>query len=470
MRRKSNPPLSAPQEGLKDRVQATAETADSMVFYGLLKTRLAGPLNRVLAEFQPEHRKRVYPPTLTLAMFLGQTLNADGSCRNAVAQANLNRLLENDDAASQNTASYCEARQRLEMDVVRSLRKETAAAMTEVTPESWLWRSRHPKLMDGSSVTMPDTKANQAKYPQHGGQEEGAGFPAARLMGVISLAHGGVLSMGIAPHKGKGTGELSLLREQMDCFDKDDVALGDALYGDYFTMADMLARGVDFGFEQHGARTTDFRRGQKLGKHDHVVILKKPKARPEGMTKQRYESYAKEITVREARVRGKVLVTSFVNQRDVNRRELGKLFAMRWNVELDIRNIKTTLGMDKLSCKTPEMCEKELEVYMLAYNLIRLLMAEGAVQAGTDPRKLSFKNTVQLWTAWIQRPRLADNSENLRALFKLIGQIRVGNRPGRIEPRVIKQRPKAFPRLKTTRRRARAQVRRRGHGRKRRAA
>jgi Transposase DDE domain len=464
--RRSRRRLSAQKECLQQEVQETATKVNSMVFYELVRTRLAGRLGELMNTFHPEYRDRVYSPSVTLAMFLGQVLSEDGSCQNAIAQANVSRLATGRPKASQKNGAYCEARLRLSADLVQLLSNETAAGVNENTPASWLWRGRHLKLVDGSTIAMPDTEKNQAKYPQHGGQDEGAGNPIARLTAVISLANGSVMDIQMGAYKGKGTGELSLFAKQMDCFVNGDVQVSDALYCSYFVMAKQLEKGVDFVFEQHGARNTDFRRGQKLGKRDHLVILKKPAKRPAEMTQEEYDSCPDEITVRETRVRNKIIVSSFLNPREVNRRELGRVFLMRWNVELDIRNIKTTLGMEKLSCKTPEMCEKELRVYMLAYNLIRLLMAEGAMQADKNPRKLSFKNTVQVWRSLLQNPEINESSEALLELFMLVAEIQVGNRPGRIEPRAIKQRPKPFPRLKTTRRRARAAVQRRGHGKK----
>lgn len=444
---------------------------DSGLFYAILQSRLAGQLDTVLADLQPDYRNRIYTPAVTLAMFLGQVLDEDSSCRNAIAKANVDRVMEGMPRASQKNGSYCEARRRLRVEIVRALRIETAAAMTEILPEEWMLRGRHAKLIDGTTILMPDTQANQKKYPQHAGQEEGAGFPIARVVSVVSLAHGAILDFRMAAYKGKGTGEPTLLRDQMECFVKDDVGIGDSIYCDYFTMADMLQRGADFVLEQHGARTTDFRRGEKLGKRDHVVVLKKPRKIPDGMTKEKYDSYQAEISVRETRVRSKVIVSSFLNPREVSRRELGRIFAMRWNVELDLRNIKSTLGMEKLSCRTPAMCEKELEVHLLAYNLVRLLMAEAAVQEGVDPRELSFKNTVQVWrAAWSKGAALTEDPEKLRAVFEMIGEIQVGDRPGRVEPRACKQRPKPYARLTTTRRKARARIRRRGHGKKLRVA
>ena len=238
--------------------------------------------------------------------------------------------------------------------------------------------------------------------------------------------------------------------------------LADGYYCSYFLIAVLMAMGVDFVFEQHGARHTDFRRGEKLGSRDHVVQWTRP-ARPQWMTHEEYESFPTDLTVRETKVGKKVLVTSFLNPREICKRDLGTLFLHRWNVELDLRNVKDTLGMAMLSCKTPEMCEKELWVYMLAYNLIRLLMMQAAVQAHVLPRELSFKHTVQVWLAWSQKQFLSDAPEDLTALFRLIAYVRVGKRPGRIEPRAIKQRPKPFARLQTTRRTARRNIGLYGH-------
>jgi hypothetical protein len=440
-----------------------ARQVDSMDFFNLITgPQLLEPLEALL----PEYRERKYPPTVTLAMFLGQVLRADGSCQNAVNEAIVNQLLSGEAAASANTSGYCLARQRLPVEMVRELARQTGSLLNQHTSPGWLWRGRHVKLTDGTTALMPDTPENQAQFPQHGSQEAGAGFPLARLVCVMSLANGAVLDIAMGPYKGKGTGEYGLFRELLGCFVAGDVMLADSYYCSYFLIAALQARGVDVLFEQHGARHTDFRSGERIGTRDHVVRWSKPVARPAWMTPQEYAAYPDELTLREVKVRKKVLVTSFLNPREVCKREIGKLFLRRWNVELDLRNIKTTLGMDRLTCKTPEMCEKELWVYMLAYNLIRLLMAEAAVQAGVLPRQLSFKHTVQVWVAWSQRQFLSDVPEDTAALFRLIAQVRVGNRPGRMEPRLIKTRPKPFSRLQTTRRRARANIRKYGRPKK----
>ncbi len=447
------------------QVQKVMSKVDSLHFFNLL----TGPeLLESIEALLPEYRERRYPPTVTLSMFLGQVLSADGSCQNAVNQATVSRLLSGLAADNANTNAYCMARQRLPQEMIRALARRTAAGLTARTPEAWCWRGRAVKLVDGSTTLMADTPENQRMFPQHGQQSRGAGFPIARLVGVISLAHGAVLDCAMGPYQGKGTGEYGLFRRIKDCFVPGDVMLGDSYYASYFLIADLLARGVDFVFERHGARKTDFRAGARLGTRDHVVRWSRPQARPEWMSEPQYERFPRELMLREVKVGKKVLVTSFLKPREVCKRELDRLFRMRWHVELDLRNIKTTLGMEKLSCKSPQMCEKELWVYMLAYNLIRLLMAQAAALAGVLPRQLSFKHTVQVWVAWSHQQFLTEAPEDTAALFRVIAQVRVGRRPGRIEPRAVKQRPKAFLRLQTTRRHARARIRR--YGRPRRAA
>ena len=455
----------AQQSQVSQQVQALVqEKSASLHFFNLL----TGPkmLDR-LEELLPPHRERVYCPSVTLAMFLGQVLSPDKSCQNAVNEAQVNRLLEGLPIGNAKTNAYCMARGRLPLELVCELTRYSAGCLSGHTPIEWLWRRRHVKLVDGTTVTLVDSAENQAEFPQHGNQKEGVGFPQARLVAVISLAHGGVLDVAMGPCKGKGTGEHALLRQMLGSFQKGDVMLADSYYCSFFLIADLLGRGVDFLFEQHGARDTDFRLGEKLGARDHVVSWSKPKVRPDWMSEAHYASYPAEITLREVKVRGKVLVTSFINPREVCKSELGRLFVDRWHVELDIRNIKSTLGMDTLRCKSPEMCEKEVWIYMLAYNLIRLLMAQAAVHANVLPRKLSFKHTLQVWVAWSRRQFLSNDKEDLPGLFDLIAKIRVGHRPGRVEPRLIKRRPKPFGRLQTTRRRARANIRKYGHPKKR---
>ena len=310
---------------------------------------------------------------------------------------------------------------------------------------------------------MPETPENQARYPQPSSQAEGVGFPLARIVAVICLSTGAIIDAAMGAYSGKGSSELGLLRGLGAAFSAEDVMLADAFYCNYFLIATLQAAGVEVLFEQNGARITDFRRGQRLGKRDHLVHWPNPKSRPQWMAREHYETFPDEITVREVEVEGQILVTTMLDHRRVRKAELSKLYGLRWNVELDLRNIKTTLGMDVLSCHTPQMNEKEMWVHLLAYNLIRLLMTQAALDGGVHPRELSFKHTVQMWMEWTSQRLPTNLALHNPTLFRLIAQLKVGNRPGRIEPRARKRRPKPYPWLKVPRAEARRQIAIHGH-------
>jgi hypothetical protein len=439
-------------------IKRRSESTEALEFFNILTSP---QLQQTSQALQPEHRERLYPPTVTLAMFMRQTLEADGSCQKAVNGWAAQRAAEGLRPCSVRTGGYCRARQRLPLEGVRALTRQTGRLLSDKALAPWLWRGRAVKLVDGTGLSMPDTPQNQAVYPQPSTQAPGVGFPLARLVMVICLATGAALDAAIGPYSGKGSGELGLVRRLLEGFRPGDIMLADALYCNYFLIATLMAKGVDVLFEQNGARLTDFRRGQSLGTRDHIVRWPKPATRPQWMTPEQYADFADEITLREVKVAHQVLVTTMLEHRKISKADLSELYACRWSVELDLRNLKTTTGMDVLNCQTPQMNDKQLWVHLLAYNLIRLLMAQAACMAGVDPRSLSFKHTVQLWTQWLARGLSATQDDH--RLFTLIAQSRVGHRPRRIEPRMRKRRPKPFPLLTVPRAQARQQVRKHGH-------
>ncbi len=424
---------------------------------------LTGPeLLEMTDSLLPEHRERLYPPTVALSMFIKQALEEDRSCQRAVNAWAAQRAAEGLSVQSVRTGAYCRARGRLPLPMISALTRATGRLLSERAVEDWRWRGRRVKLADGTGISMPDTQASQARFPQPSTQAEGVGFPLARLVGIICLSAGAVLEAAIGPHAGKGHSELDLFRSLMPALLAGDVLLADALYCNCFLVAMLQAAGVDGLFEQHGARITDFRRGESLGTRDHIVSWIKPAARPKWMSGEQYAAFPDTVTVRELRVGGHTLVTTLLEPRTADKCELGRLCAQRWHIELDLRCIKTTLRMETSSCKTPAMVQREPWVYLLAYNLIRLLMAQAASIAGVPPRTLSFKHTVQMWLTWtaqIASMTIPSHSP----LFRLIGQLRVANRPRRIEPRERKRRPKPFPWLKMPRAQARWRIRRHRH-------
>jgi len=254
-----------------------------------------------------------------------------------------------------------------------------------------------------------------------------------------------------------------LFRTLLHNLHRDDVLLGDAFYGSYFLLCELHRRGVDGVFEQQGARSnvTDFRRGQSLGRRDHIVELKKP-VKPAWMSEHDYANAPQSLKVRELRTEGKAaktLLTTLLDHKAYPKKKLKQLYRDRWQVELNFRHIKSTLGLDVLRCKTPQMIEKEIWVTLLAYNLVRLLMAQAAILHQRDCAQFSFKHTVQLWLAWTVRERTLDYG----MLFVLIAQKTVANRPGRVEPRASKRRPKPYPKLLESRAVAREKIVKYGH-------
>ena len=351
--------------------------------------------------------------------------------------------------------------------MITSLSSHVAALISGHIQDDWKFKGLNSLIVDGFTAKMPDTPENQATYPQETNQKSGLGFPICRTVVITSLETGAIIDASTAPYSGKSTGESALLRNILNNLNKGDLLLGDALFGSYFLLAVLYDKGVEFLFEQMSRRAgiADFSRGEVLGARDHIIVLLKPKVKPQWMDEETYDNAPDSLKIREFKSGGKVLITSLLSPKAASKKELGDHYKKRWSVELDIRNVKTTMKMEMLSCKTPKMVEKELWIYFLAYNIIRLLILQSALISGVIPRQISFKHTIQMWLSWCQM-RATRSLEKRFELSVLIAQQRVGNRPGRIEPRAIKMRPKAYPLLTRPRAEARAYVRENGHPKK----
>ena len=415
----------------------------------------------------PAHRERRFPPTETLSLFMAQALSADGSCRQAVDDAAVKRLIGDMTPCSTNTAAYCKARARLPQTMISTLACRTGALVAGSVADGWLWRGRRVLLSDGTTLTLADTEANQNADPQPASQRDGLGFPKMRLVALLCLASGALLDAAEGPCEGKGSDAQRLLRGLLGNLQAGDVRLGDAYFPTDFLLCALRRLGVDGLFEQYGARkrSTNFNLGTRLGTKDHRIVWTKPK-RPDWMSPEASADLPETLTVRELAVGGKILVTTFLCRKDTPKGRLKALSWRRWPVELDLRNIKTTLGMETLRWRNPEMARKELWVYLLAYHLIRLLMAQAALLADQVPRQLSFKHTVPVWISWHQRGGGSYDGVVMHGLLLLIAEPRVGLRPGRIEPRQRKRRNNTFPLMTKPRSEAREEVRLNGHPKK----
>ncbi len=398
---------------------------------------------------------RVFSPLVTLWVFLGQVLSPDHSCRAAVARLIAHRLARGQRPCSAETGAYCQARQRLPESFFADVARQTGRTLEAGVDPRWLWKGRHVYLFDGTTVTMPDTRENQQAYPQVYNQKPGLGFPIARLGALISLACGAVVDLGFCQYAGKGQGEVSLLRRLWDSLRPGDVLLTDALLANWANFAMLQERGLELvGRLNKAHRTADFRRGKRLGQEDHVVQWRKPTS-IRSLDREEYHALPEFVTVREARVRVSqpgfrtrsiVVVTTLLDPKQTTKEDLATLYRARWHSELDIRSLKSAMQMGELRCKTPESVRKEVWAHILAYNLIRTVMAQAAARHDIEPRSISFTGAMQTLDAF--RPLLEfgaaqDAAGRLRLYHDLLDAIathRVGDRPDRYEPRLKKRR------------------------------
>jgi len=413
----------------------------------------------------------VYTPAVTLWAFLSQVLfkGEQRSCVAAVVRVGMLLATLEREPCSSNTGAYCRARGKLSEKVLHQITITVAKGCEDQLDSQWLWHGRHVRLVDGTTVSMPDMAENQEAYPQNTQQKEGLGFPIARVVVLLSLATGMLTDMAVGPCAGKETGETALLRSLLGRFKPGDVLLADRFYCSYFLIALLQEQGVDFVTRVHQRRTIRFRRGRRLGKDDHVVTWQRPQ-RPKWMDQQTYERMPSSIRIRELRIRvsqsgfrvgSLVAVTTLTDATRYPKDDIAALYRSRWLAELDIRAIKITMGMDILRCKTPQMVRKEMWICLLAYNLIRQTLLQSARKAGVSPRTLSFTAALQfIGTGWLTTALSDDALAALllnTALASIVEHV-VGHRPGRVEPRAIKRRPKEQALLTKPRDQARAEL------------
>jgi DDE family transposase len=412
-------------------------------------------IHDALNEHDVRYRDRVFGPVTTIWGFLSQVLSEDHSCRDAVSRIVAHRAANGLGTCSPNTASYCNARGRLHTGVLRTLARRTAEELQAGAAEHWRWDGRNVLIADGSHVSMPDTPENRASYPQPVVQQPGIGFPLARIAVLLSLATGACHDLAIAPYAGKGTGETSLLRAMYGTLKPGDVVLADALFDDYFLICELRERGIDLVARAQYARVgTQTLQSRPDGE---ILVWQRPN-KPRGMTGEQYRRYPKSQVMRQVSVDAhdtnnraeqfKVITT--ILDASVDGARIGDLYERRWEGEIDLRSIKSTMQMDILRCKTPEMVHKEIWAHLLAYNLLRTVMAVAASENSLEPRQVSFKGAKQAVTAFapkIEAARPEKRAALIGALLMVVAYHRVGGRPGRWEPRARKRRPKPGARL-----------------------
>jgi hypothetical protein len=395
----------------------------------------------------------LYTPAVTVWVFLSQCLSPDHSCREAVARLAAWLSAQGKRSCSARTGAYCTAREQLPEEVGHRLVALTGKSVDDEAPPEWRWKERRVLVVDGSTITMPDTPENQAEYPQSRSQLPGCGFPIARIVVIFSLAVGTVLEAAIGQSRGKQTGENSMFRALHAKLLRGDVVLGDRYFSGWFDLALLVERGVDVVVRKHQKRDTDFRAGVRLGHDDHLVFWSKPE-RPPWMTRDTHDALPDFLTLREMRVRVRqrgfrtkelLVVTTLLSPAGYAAQEIAELYRRRWQAELHLRSLKIALQMDHLRCKTPHRVRNEFWMHLLAYNLIRRAMAIAAVHASTQPWRISFQGALQTLNEFLPQVCSATSVALIcESLARCVAAHVEGNRPDRNEPRVKKRRPKAY--------------------------
>lgn len=420
-------------------------------------------------------RRGGYTAPIVVWSFLSQVLRDDkeAACQAAVARV-VSHYKEGGMAApTQDTGDYCRARAKISEAALHELSGEVAEELEQAADESWLWKGKfHAKLIDGFTFTMPDTPKNRAKYPQAKTQKPGVGLPIARAVVIVSLATACVTDLAMGPYKGKETGETALLRAMMGSLAAGDVAVADRYYCSFMMIALLLAQGTQTCARKHQRRHSDFRRGRRLGKYDHLIVWTRPQ-RPEWMDEETYARIPEKLELREIRYNvvepGRRtetidIITTLVDADEYSKEDIAELYGFRWNSELDIRSIKATLNLGHVRCKSPEMVHREVWTTILAYNLIRTTAAGAALVHGKQPRQISFTSTCQyVLASWMQLSGgLIPESlleDYLLLMLKQIAACEVANRPGRLEPRVLRRRRHGYPLMQKPREELRAALR-----------
>ena len=405
-------------------------------------------------------RNGIYSTSVVLWAFLSQVLRDDkeASCQSAVARIASHCLRQGIDPPTADTGDYCRARAKLPEAALHELGQEVADDLQRRADGSWLWKGRQAKLVDGFTFTMPDTPKNAAEFPHPRTQKKGVGLPIARAVAILSLATACVMDAAIGPYKGKETGESALLRGLLSSLHAGDIAVFDRHYCSFMMIALLQLQRVEVCARRHQKRMSDFRKGRRLGKGDHLIVWTRP-ARPDWMDQETYERIPETLELRELRytvvekgrrTRQITVITTLTDAVAYSREEVAELYGFRWNSELDIRAIKSSLNLAHVRCKSPDMVRRELRTTLLAYNLIRTTAANAAGLHGRQPRQISFTGTCQyVLSSWQLISAGLFTADRLRdfclGVLRQIAACEVANRPGRLEPRVLKRRRHGYP-------------------------
>jgi hypothetical protein len=442
-----------------------ATTGSTLHQFEALFGRWIAPHRLAQQEDSCHSRDRCWNLRLVFWAFLWQIGQTGASCREAIRQAQSLCRLRELTVPPDETSPYCQARGRLPPErldeIHRTMVNETEAAIASKD----LWCGLRVQVLDATTTIAPDTAANQAAYPQQASQKPGCGFPIIRLIGLFSLATGLFIAWATGAWR---THELVLLQSLWEHLKPGHVLLGDRGFGVWVVLAQCRARGAEGVFRVRGHRQSDWRRGKRLSRDEREVQWPKPRNRPDYLSAEEWALLPEILTFRLVRVcvrergfrtRKIILVTTLLDRARYTAISLAELYRRRWEMELSLRHLKTTLQLEQLSCKNPNNLERELWMHFVLHNLVRRLMFEAARKANVPLTRVSFAGalsaTRRYSEALLQARTQRQRRQLIEELYRVLAEDLVPERPGRWEPRAVKKRPKPFPLLTRDRHRFR---------------
>lgn len=404
-------------------------------------------------------RVRHYCNIVVFWAWLSQILEANASLSKAVAlvqswceEAGLPRPCGD-------TGGYSKGRSRLKIGFLQSVGAKVNAHLdARICPED-TYRGHVVKSIDGSSLELDDTENNQSEYPQPTSQKPGCGFPIMGITGVLNHSHGGWEDFAEST---QAASEAAVSHRLLHCLNPGDILCGDRAFCTYQLISSLSAKGVFSLMRLHAARhrVLDWRKGKKLGSHQRLVAWKKPVQQPYGspLTVDEWKALPDILEIRlirfyfedrDGKKRRMVLATTLTDAEKYDWQEIAALYAGRWDIELRLRDVKTTLQMERLRVKTPEMARKTLAMSRIAYNLVKATCQEAGHGSGTDHRQISFKaalDTIVASTArYLRRQKHANIIREIwESILETVAEKTIDIRPHRHEPRAVKKRPKNF--------------------------
>ena len=438
----------------QSRVQILLDQFNSSLGLPFQKLLPASKIEETLFEEGIKYRNRLFSPMVTLWAFLSQVIDADKTCHNAVSRVIAWLAGKGEEVPSEDPSAYCQARQRLPESFLKKLFSQVALRLKKKVQKEQLWCGRYVKVFDGSTVSMPDTPENQKAYPQPSSQKAGCGFPLAKIGVLFSLATGSVVEVVIDVFK---THDVKLARRLYEFLEAGDIFLSDRACCSYADIHFITNRDADAVIRLHQSRKQQMKKGRRIGPNDRLVIWNKPKSRPKALFKQEYDALPKTLTVREIhyyicipgwRTKQVTLITTLLDAKAYPILEFVKLYEARWEAELNLRHLKTTLKMEILRGQTPEIVRKEIYVHLLAYNLLRTVMWSAGTEMGVNPLRLSLQEARHHLDNFVDELKNCGAKKRKKlyqTMLELIAHKPREKRAGRFEPRVKKRRPKSYP-------------------------